>query len=113
MQVKPRFCRVCGQPFRPVRSDALTCSTTCRMRKSRGQDLAYLAALPDRQAEARRFLHEVDLDVVLTARSASAARRQGRNERRSLPRVRAMKAIRAPSVSGAGDSRSRSGSEEE
>jgi hypothetical protein len=48
--MKPRFCRVCGQQFRPVRFDALTCSTTCRMRKTRGADLAYLATLPPDQA---------------------------------------------------------------
>jgi predicted nucleic acid-binding Zn ribbon protein len=50
MRMKPRFCRVCGQQFRPVRFDALTCSTTCRMRKTRGADLAYLATLPPDQA---------------------------------------------------------------
>jgi hypothetical protein len=36
--MRTRFCRVCGQPFQPVRFDALTCSTTCRIRKSRGAD---------------------------------------------------------------------------
>jgi hypothetical protein len=39
--MRTRFCRVCGQQFQPVRFDALTCSTTCRIRKSRGFDLAY------------------------------------------------------------------------
>jgi hypothetical protein len=65
------------------------------MRKSRDGDLSYLSSLPPMQAETRRFIHEVDLDAIITARSASAARREGRLERRSLPTVRSMKTRRA------------------
>jgi hypothetical protein len=64
--VNLRFCRVCGQPFRPVRFDAVTCSTTCRMRKGRGLDLAYLTTLPPDQVRARRFVHEtLDADIAV------------------------------------------------
>lgn len=33
---EPRACPVCGDPFTPTRSDALTCGATCRKRKERG-----------------------------------------------------------------------------
>ena len=56
------FVGVCGQPFRPVRFDALTCSTTCRIRKSRGADLAYLSTLPPDQARAR---HAIESEVAI------------------------------------------------
>jgi hypothetical protein len=89
---KPRYCRVCGQQFRSVRFDAVTCSTTCRsrMRKSRGQDLAYLDGLPPDQARARRMLHAADADAIFIAKLATASRREGRRERRELPKVRRM-----------------------
>lgn len=29
------LCEVCGRPFIPARADALTCSDTCRKKKSR------------------------------------------------------------------------------
>ena len=79
-------------PARPV--DALTCCGTCRTRKSRGGDLAYLTALPPDQARARRMLHDaIDSDIFI-ARMASASQREGRQERRGLPRVRRMKTAR-------------------
>jgi len=89
-----RFCRVCGQSFCPVRFDALTCSDTCRRRKSRGADLAYLASLPPDQARARRMVHDADESTIFIARMAGASRREGRRERRGVPKVRRMKAVR-------------------
>jgi len=75
---KSRFCRVCGQPFRPVRFDALTCSTTCRMRKSRGADLAYLTTLAPDQARARRMIHDaVESEVASPATSVPHAVKAG------------------------------------
>ena len=94
--MKPRYCRVCGQQFRPVRFDALTCSTTCRMRKTRGADLAYLATLPPDQAGARRMLHDtIDFEIA-TARDVGASQREGRDMRRNLLKVKRMKAISTP-----------------
>ena len=90
MKQRTRFCRVCGQQFQSVRFDAETCSTTCRMRRSRGQDLAYLDTLPPDQASARRFLHEALESDIAIARSVGAARREGRHARRELPTVKRM-----------------------
>jgi hypothetical protein len=88
---RQRFCRVCGAPFQAKRLDALTCTTTCRLRKSRGHDLAYLATLPAAQADARRSVHQAHLDAVATAKAVAASRREGRGQRRKLPQVKAMK----------------------
>ena len=91
-----RRCRVCGMPFQPVRFDALVCSNTCAKRKSRGADLGYLAALPPYQARARRMLHDtIDFDIA-TARDVGASRREGRDMRRNLLKVKRMKAISTP-----------------
>src|SRR5580658_9046206 len=79
---KQRYCRVCGEPFTARRFDALTCTSTCWARKARGHDLAYLATLPDYLVEARRFIHEADLDAIATARAVAAAKREGRAQRR-------------------------------
>jgi hypothetical protein len=85
---KQRYCRVCGEPFTARRFDALTCTSTCWARKARGHDLAYLATLPDYLVEARRFIHEADLDAIATARAVAAAKREGRAQRREgLPQV--------------------------
>jgi hypothetical protein len=62
------------------------------MRKSRHPDLdlAYLATLPPDQARARRMVHDaVDFDIFI-AKLATASRREGRRERRELPKVRRM-----------------------
>jgi hypothetical protein len=88
MATKSRFCRVCGQPFRPVRFDALTCSGTCRMRKSRGADLAYLVTLPPDQARARRIFHDAVESEIAIARDVGAARREGRQARRGMLKVK-------------------------
>jgi hypothetical protein len=58
------------------------------MRKARGADLAYLATLPPDQARAPLFNHEVDLDVIATARAVAASKREGRRQRQKLPKVR-------------------------
>jgi hypothetical protein len=93
MLARQQFCRVCGEPLGSARFDALTCSSTCRMRRYRGADLAYLADLPEAQAGARRFVHEVDLDAIATARSVCVARAEGRAQRRALPPVKVMKSV--------------------
>ena len=59
------------------------------MRKSRGADLAYLTTLPPDQARAR--VHEAVESDIAIARSVGASQREGRRERRKLPKVRTMK----------------------
>jgi hypothetical protein len=54
-------CAVCGSP--PARWGATTCSSTCRQRKRRGGDLAYIAGLPNREQERAREYHKV-MDAV-------------------------------------------------
>jgi hypothetical protein len=63
------------------------------MRRYRGADLAYLESMPPAQAGARRFVHEADLDAIATARAVARSRREGRAQRRALPRVRSMKTV--------------------
>jgi hypothetical protein len=60
------------------------------MRRSRGYDLAYLAEMPAAVANARRFIHETDLDAIAIARMVGASRREGRAARRNLPKVARM-----------------------
>jgi hypothetical protein len=60
------------------------------MSKSRGADLAYLATLPPDQARARRMVHQALDDQIFVAKLATASRREGRRERRELPKVRRM-----------------------
>jgi hypothetical protein len=84
---RKRYCRVCGELFTARRFDALVCTSTCWSRKARGYDLAYLDALPSYLVEVRRSIHEADLDVVATAKAAAAAKREGRDQRRELPKV--------------------------
>jgi hypothetical protein len=43
------------------------------MRRYRGADLAYLESWPAVQADARRFVHQADLDAILTARAVAAS----------------------------------------
>jgi hypothetical protein len=80
-----------ARPFRASRLDAETCSTTCRTRRRRGSDLAYLSALPADQAQARRFVHEAHRDLIATTRAIAASRREGRTQRRGLPKVQPIK----------------------
>jgi hypothetical protein len=61
------------------------------MRRYRGADLAYLESWPAAQAGARRFVHEAHLDAIATAREVAASKREGRAQRRGLPKVRSMK----------------------
>jgi len=56
------------------------------MRRHRGADLAYLEAMPAVQAGARRFVHGADLDTIATARAVAASKREGRAQRRGLPK---------------------------
>jgi hypothetical protein len=84
MKADQRPCRVCGLDFRPVRFDALTCSDPCRKRRSRGQDLAYLAAMTPEHARARRFVHEALISDI--EKMVIASRRERRAEqKRSRP----------------------------
>jgi hypothetical protein len=89
-----RPCRVCGLPFQPARFDALTCSDTCRQRRHRGLDLAYLAELPPDQARFRKNLHATIDDEIAIQRMVSASRREGRAARRKLPAVKQMRVAR-------------------
>src|SRR5271170_110484 len=82
MKSDQRPCRVCGLDFRPVRFDALTCSDPCRKRRSRGQDLAYLAAMSPEQARARGFLHEALISDIEIRKMVIASRRERRAEQK-------------------------------
>jgi hypothetical protein len=61
------------------------------MRKSRGHDLVYLATLPPDQARARRMVHDAVESGIAIARIVGASQREGRRERRKLPKVKPMK----------------------
>ena len=65
-----------------MRFDALTCSDPCRKRRSRGQDLAYLAAMPPEQARARRFVHEALISDIEIHKMVIASRRERRAQRK-------------------------------
>lgn len=88
MKSDRRPCRVCGLDFRPVRFDALTCSDPCRKRRSRGQDLVYLAALAPDQARARRFVHEALISDIEIRKMVIASRRERRAEQKRARPVR-------------------------
>jgi hypothetical protein len=87
MKADQRPCRVCGLDFRPVRFDALTCSEPCRKRRSRGQDLAYLAAMTPEQGRARRFVHEALISDIEIRKMIIASRRERRADRKRSPPV--------------------------
>jgi len=87
MDARTRYCRVCGEAFALRRSDSLVCTSTCRKRKERGHDLAYLANLPPYLVEVRRMIHDADLDAVATAKAVKAAKLEGRAQRRSLTQI--------------------------
>jgi hypothetical protein len=95
-----RHCRICGQLFRPVRFDALTCTDPCRLRKSRHPeaDLAYLATLPPAEAMLRRIRHETEEGEIAIGKSVGASRREGRAQRRGMPKPKRMSLIRPSSV---------------
>jgi hypothetical protein len=78
-----------------VRFDALTCSDPCRKRRSRGQDLAYLAAMPSDQARARRFVHEALISDIEIRKMVIVSRRERRAERK---RSRPVQARRVPDL---------------
>ena len=76
---RSRPCRVCGMVFRPERWDALTCSDTCRSRRMRGNDLLYVADLPEVEQAHHRELHSnvgLAIEVLRTFRTADHRRRR-------------------------------------
>jgi hypothetical protein len=80
---KRRPCRSCGRPFRPERIDALTCSETCRWRRSHGQP-DYIDSLNTEQAvhEARQFHARIEY-LLKEVQAHTAAERERRRERRA------------------------------
>jgi hypothetical protein len=50
----------------------------------------YLTTLPPDQARARRMVHATVDDEIFVAKLATASRREGRRERRGMPKVRRM-----------------------
>jgi hypothetical protein len=82
------FCRVCGQRFVSARSDAIVCSDTCRKRRQRGGDLAYLTDEPD--TVMRRVDEEcqaANLEAIRARREEGRATRSARSARRDLHRM--------------------------
>jgi hypothetical protein len=75
-------CRVCGRYFPASRVDALTCSSTCRQRLRRGQDLAYLNGLPERQQQVEREMHAANDRLIAAHRNAVAKVRDLKREAR-------------------------------
>ena len=68
------YCRVCGASFQARRSDALTCSSTCRQRLRRGGGYAYLDRLsPDEQWIWYKY-HETQDALIASSKEARAAR---------------------------------------
>jgi hypothetical protein len=79
---QPRPCRVCGTTFRPERWDALVCSSTCKARRLRGQDLTYLVGLSQAAATERRRLHEDVAAAIARLKAHFAAERERRRQRK-------------------------------
>ena len=84
-------CRVCGRYFPASRFDALTCSSTCRQRLRRGQDLAYLNGLPERQQQVEREMHAANDRLIAAHRNAVAAKQKVRDLKREDRQRRAEK----------------------
>jgi hypothetical protein len=84
---KRRPCRSCGRLFRPERIDALTCSETCRWRRSHGQP-DYIDSLNTEQAvlEARQFHARIEY-LLKEVQAHTAADRE---RRRQVAKVRAV-----------------------
>jgi hypothetical protein len=80
---KRRPCRSCGRPFRPERIDALTCSETCRWRRSHGQP-SYIDNLNTEVAvhQARQFHARIE-SLLKEVQAYTAAERKRRRERRA------------------------------
>jgi hypothetical protein len=64
-----------------------------------GHDLAYLTSLPPYLIEARRSIHEADLDAIATARPVAASKREDRAQRRELTQVEKIRVQTATSTS--------------
>jgi len=76
---------VCGQFFTPVRLDAVTCSSTCRQRRHRGGDLAYLAGLISWEQREQRQWHDAvaaDIQTHKDEKAAMLKRREANRQRR-------------------------------
>jgi hypothetical protein len=69
-------CRVCGETFRPVRFDAITCTDTCRKRLQRGGAFAYLADLSPMERRAERKRHALHDQTIDSTRKVMAERRE-------------------------------------
>jgi hypothetical protein len=82
MKTVSLICRVCGRYFAASRFDALTCSSTCRQRLRRGQDLAYINGLPERQQQVEREMHAANDRLIAAHRNAVAAKQKVRDLKR-------------------------------
>src|ERR1700681_3291742 len=97
MSSDTRPCRVCALEWRPTRFDALTCTSACRQRLCRGQDLAYLKDWPPDVARARRYVHEAIISDIETRKVVAAMKRERRAaQKQSKRRVRLESGPAAP-----------------
>src|SRR5438067_7606969 len=78
---RPRPCRVCGTTFRPERWDALVCCPTCKARRLRGQDLAYLDGLTQATEEEHQRLHKDVAASIAVLKAHNADERERRRQR--------------------------------
>jgi hypothetical protein len=81
------ICRVCGQQFRSPRVDAFTCSDTCRKRRQRGGDLAYLARDEFLRPSAETY-QAAHLEAVRARQGFNRAVRKSRALRRESRRMK-------------------------
>jgi hypothetical protein len=65
--------------------------TTCRQRLRRGQDLAYLNGLPERQQQVEREMHAANDRLIAAHRNAGAAKQKVRDLKREARQRRAEK----------------------
>jgi hypothetical protein len=85
---QPRPCRVCGTTFRPERWDALVCSSTCKARRLRGQDLTYLAGLGLAAAKEHEMRHKEVAASIARLKAHFAAERKRREDRKADEKLR-------------------------
>jgi hypothetical protein len=60
--------------------------TTCRQRLRRGQDLAYLNGLPERQQQVEREMHAANVRLTAAHRNVGAAKQKVRDLKRGARR---------------------------
>jgi len=92
-----RICRVCGRDFTSRRVDAITCTSTCRQRLSRGHAFAYLAGLSKREQKVHREMHAGYDRLIASVKRRNAflkdlraekrAEKQERERQRQLPQT--------------------------